>query len=214
MTDGTAPELRASWQRCWAGLGAKGDGAGVLEDLLARHAQPWRRYHTLQHLRECIAWFERASALALHPAEVEAALWFHDAVYDLPGSGNEERSAALAVASLAPAGVAAEAVARVERMVLATQHGTDVPGSADAQLLVDIDLAILGAPPPRFAEYEAQIRAEYAFVPEVQFLHKRSEILQSFLAQPRIYGTAFFFDALERQARENLARGHRIRFVP
>lgn len=206
MSGNAPPALHASWKRCWAGLGAAGDGALLRGDLLARHAQPWRHYHTLQHLGECIAWCERTGALARRPAEVEMALWFHDAVYDIPGSGNEERSAELAAASLAGAGVAPEAVARIGRMVLATRHTAALPDSADAQLLVDIDLAILGAPTARFAEYEAQIRAEYAFVPEAQFAARRREILRSFLARPRIYGTVLLSDRLERQARTNLAR--------
>ena len=37
--------------------------------------------------------------------------------------------------------------------------------AADEQLLVDIDLAILGADTARFAEYQTQIRREYAHVP-------------------------------------------------
>jgi predicted metal-dependent HD superfamily phosphohydrolase len=198
--------LHAAWARCWCGLGARGDGGAVLRDLLARHAEPWRHYHTLQHLRECIAWFERAGHLAAHPAEVEAALWFHDAVYALPGGGdNEARSAALAEHALGTAGVGAGVVERIRRLVLATRHDAPAEGG-DAVLLVDIDLAILGAPPARFAEYEAQIRAEYAFVPEPVFREKRGAILRGFLQRPRIYGSAFFHDALEASARRNLER--------
>jgi predicted metal-dependent HD superfamily phosphohydrolase len=73
-------------------------------------------------------------------------------------------------------------------------------------LLVDIDLAILGASEPRFAEYERQVRDEYAFVPEPLFYEKRRAILQSFLARPRIYSTRHFTNLLERRARMNLAR--------
>ena len=40
-------------------------------------------------------------------------------------------------------------------------------------MLIDIDLSILGAPPARFAEYEQQIRAEYAWVPGILFRPKR-----------------------------------------
>ena len=46
---------------------------------------------------------------------------------------------------------------------MATRHAA-LPAGGDEQLLVDIDLAILGASAARFAEYERQIRAEYAFV--------------------------------------------------
>ena len=198
-------DLRASWHRCWTPLAAAGHGASVRDDLIHRHAEPHRRYHTLQHLRECIAWCERTVHLALRPAEVELALWFHDAVYALRGGDNEQQSAALAESSLLTAGASAEARQRIAHLVLATRH-TALPTSPDEQLLVDIDLSILGAPEARFAEYEAQIRDEYAFVPRLIFKQKRRKILRSFLARERIYSTPFFFEALEGRARQNLAR--------
>lgn len=80
------------------------------------------------------------------------------------------------------------------------------PVSADAQLLVDIDLAILGADPERFDEYEVQIRQEYAWVPGPLFRRKRREILMDFLARPKIYGTAWFQERFEASARDNLQR--------
>ena len=89
------------------------------DDLLARYSEPERHYHTRQHLAECLAEFECSSHLALRPAEVEAGLWFHDAVYDPHRNDNEERSAALAREVLAGAGVAADAVARVADAIMA-----------------------------------------------------------------------------------------------
>ncbi|HET8746191.1 MAG TPA: N-methyl-D-aspartate receptor NMDAR2C subunit, partial [Ramlibacter sp.] len=164
-----------------------------------------RHYHTLQHLRACLAHLDAAATLAQHPVEVELALWFHDAVYDPRCADNEERSAEWAWRSILAAGCGEEVAQRVQRLVLAT-HGHAASDDADTRLLLDIDLAILGAAPARFDDYEAQIRAEYAHVPEPQFRLRRSEVLASFLARPRIYLTAAFHDALEHRARENLRR--------
>ncbi len=197
-----------SWQRLWSGLGAGGDGHAARDDLLARHAEPARAYHTLQHLGECLAAFGLAAHLAEHPAEVEAGLWFHDAVYAPQGDDNEARSATLAQQVLSAAGVAPAPVDRVVALVLATRHmaAEAAPPTADAQLLLDIDLGILGATPERFAEYEQQIRQEYAFVPEPMFRTRRRAVLQHFLDRPRLYGTDFFQARLEERARANLAR--------
>ena len=189
----------------WLGVGAAGDGAAAYEELLARYSEPWRKYHTLQHLRECIVIFESAVHLAARPAEVEAGLWFHDAVYELRRSDNEERSARLAEGVLSNADTPREVCARVATLVLATKHAAS-PESPDEQLLVDIDLSILGATESRFAEYARQIREEYSFVPEVVFREKRQAILRSFTARPRIYSTQHFAGLLEQQARVNLAR--------
>jgi len=74
----------------------------------------------------------------------------------------------------------------------------------DAPLLVDVDLSILGKSEERFWEYENQIRLEYDWVPDGTFATKRAEILEQFLARPRIYSTEQFFDRYERRARGNI----------
>ena len=81
-----------SWQRAWASLGLSAP-EGLMQRLMDAWAEPQRHYHSLQHLRECLALLEPALDLAQHPGEVELALWFHDAVYDPQGKDNESRSA-------------------------------------------------------------------------------------------------------------------------
>ena len=200
-----ADALTRSWQRAWRGIGAAGAGLELRAALQAAYEAPARKYHTLQHLRECLALFERHRSLAGHAAEVELALWFHDAVHEIGHADNEAQSAEWARRALRAAGVAPEAIERVVALVLATRH-SEAPRGADAQLLVDIDLAILGASPPRFDEYEAQIRAEYAHVPDAEFRPRRRALLAAFLARDRLYSTAPLRSELEASARANLTR--------
>ena len=195
----------ASWQRLWRELGADPVPNGLYNQLVAAYSEPHRHYHTLQHLRACLAHLDAAATLAQHPAEVELGLWFHDAVYDPRLGDNEERSAEWAWRSILAAGCDEEVAQRVQRLVLATK-GHDASDDPDARLLLDIDLAILGAAPARFDEYEQQIRAEYAHVPDAQFRTGRAAVLSAFLERPRIYLTSAFHDALEHRARENLGR--------
>lgn len=198
-------DLVLSWSRYWGGLGARGDGLPLRDALLAGYAQPHRKYHTLQHLEEVLSLFDGVRWLAARPAEVEAALWFHDAVYDLNRHDNESRSADWAQRALLEGGVPAEAADRVHGLVMATRHDIE-PAGDDARLLVDIDLAILGAGRARFDEYERQIRDEYGHVPDLVFKEKRHAILRGFLARPRIFGTGHFHAGLEDAARANLRR--------
>ena len=203
--------MEAIFARSWARV-ATGFGGGVITDalagageaLLSRYAETWRKYHTPQHLAECLEGFEAAIHLAETPAVLEAALWFHDAIYVPRSSDNEAQSAALATAVLAASGVTADVCAQVARLVMVTRHDA-LPSTPDEALLVDIDLSILGASTQRFAEYEQQVRAEYAFVPGMVFRHKRRQILESFQSRPRLYSTEFFHAHLEAQARINLA---------
>ena len=199
----TNPVLARSFERAWHGIGAEASGAALFDELLAAYAEPHRRYHTLQHLVECLQGFETVRALAQRPAEVELALWFHDAVYALQRGDNEAQSADWARRALSAAAVPAPAIQRVQELVMVTRH-RGLPEPGDQQLLVDIDLSILGASGARFSEYERQIRDEYGFVPDELFRHKRREILSAFLDRPRLYGSAHFHQALEARARENL----------
>ena len=64
-----------------------------MERLLARYAEPHRRYHSQQHLHECLVHLRPALHLTEHPGEVEIALWFHDAIYELKAQDNEAQSA-------------------------------------------------------------------------------------------------------------------------
>ncbi|MEY2876150.1 MAG: hypothetical protein RLZZ373_3521 [Pseudomonadota bacterium] len=197
------PDLTPTWQRTWSDLGAT-PPATLLPQLLAAYAEPQRHYHSVQHLSECMAHLGPALHLAQRPGEVAIALWFHDAVYQLRSGDNEAQSAAWAQRELMAAGVGADACARVEALIMATRHDAQ-PTEPDARLLVDVDLAILGAPPQRFAEYEAQVQLEYAWVPKWLFKRKRRAVLRGFLDRSPIYSTDHFRTLLEAQARVNLA---------
>jgi predicted metal-dependent HD superfamily phosphohydrolase len=194
---------RASWIDAWRGLHVRTADDAVLDALLARYSEPHRAYHTLQHLDECLEALARERMHATRPAEIALALWFHDAIYDVHRHDNEEQSAEWAQDALLAAGADADAAGRVHALVMATCHHAQ-PEDADAQLLVDIDLSILGAPAARFAEYERQIRVEYAHVPPEVFEPRRREILGRFLARDPLYLTASVRDRLEAQAHLNL----------
>ena len=81
---------------------------------------------------------------------------------------------------------------------------THVGSLPDEEWISDIDLSILGQTPPRFQEYECQIRQEYAMVDDTLYRTKRSEIMASFLNRPRLFKTEFFHHHFEEQARLNL----------
>ncbi|HZY20663.1 MAG TPA: N-methyl-D-aspartate receptor NMDAR2C subunit [Ramlibacter sp.] len=193
------------WKRLWGELGAGTVNGGLMNQLVAAHSERHRHYHTLQHLRECLAHAEATAALARRPAEIALVLWFHDAVYDPRRQDNEDRSAAWAHASVRAAGCPAQVADRVAALVLATRdHGP--AGDPDTQLLLDIDLAIFGASSARFDEYERQVRAEYAHVDDATFRTARETLVGGWLAQPWIYRTDSYRQALEPRARENLQR--------
>jgi predicted metal-dependent HD superfamily phosphohydrolase len=195
---------RERWNALLQKAGAKTSPSKWYDTLTAAYAEPQRHYHNQQHIAACLAEFDIARTLAQHATAVELALWFHDAVYDPRAHDNEERSAALLKQCAIEVGLPPLLTQTASNLVMATKTHS-VGDDADAALIVDIDLSILGAEPKRFSEYEDQIRLEYAWVPEAVFASKRAEILEKFLARDRIFTTQRFYQKYERQARRNLA---------
>ena len=193
------------WQSAWRQLGASTASEELYHQLVACYSEPHRKYHTIQHLSECLTHFQSVSALADHPDEVELALWFHDAIYDTSKKDNEKRSAEWARASVVAAGVSIEKADRIYELIMATMHKA-VPVGRDAEVLVDIDLSILGAEAARFDEYEVQVREEYSWVPESLYRAARSKVLEMFVSREWIYSTEPFRDKYEARARDNIAR--------
>lgn len=169
----------------------------VKADLERRYAEPHRAYHTMDHVRHCLAEFAEARPLASDPDAVEAAIWFHDAVYRPGRPGNEEESAKL----LRAAGYPEKAAA----MVRASTHRR-IPEDPDTRLFLDIDLAILGQSPERFARYEEEVRREHRHVPGLLYRFLRRRILDRLRRRPTLYLTPFFRKRYEAAARANLRR--------
>jgi predicted metal-dependent HD superfamily phosphohydrolase len=194
-----------AWRHAWRGAGAQRIDDALRDVLITSYQEPHRGYHTLQHLRECLALLPRLASEAERPAEVALALWFHDAIHDPARHDNEQRSAGWARCAAWAAGAPDEVAQRLHALVMATRHAVK-PAGADACVLVDIDLAILGAKPARFDEYERQVRAEYSMVDDQAFRAGRLRVLQQFAERPRLYATVAARRRFERTARANLAR--------
>jgi predicted metal-dependent HD superfamily phosphohydrolase len=193
------------WSAMWQALGARRVDVALYRRLLDCHAEPHRRYHTLQHLDECLAHFDALRGEADHAAEAEAALWFHDAIHRMGRDDNERQSADWARSALLEVGIGRAAADRVHGMVMATRHEA-LPAGRDDAVVVDADLAILGADRLRFDEYERQVAAEYAHLPEPVYRQGRIRVLQSFIDRGRIFSTQRFLRTREAAARENLVR--------
>jgi predicted metal-dependent HD superfamily phosphohydrolase len=178
-------------------------------ELTRAYKAPDRHYHGLAHIEALLALAQEEVASIADRDAVEAAIWFHDAIYNTRRTDNEERSAQLARTRLAGA-ADAERVDRIAAMIRATA-GHAVPAFADGSaardcaLFLDMDLAILGAAPADFAAYEAAVRREYGWVAEPQWTAGRRAVLTSFLARPAIYATAEFHARYEATARRNIA---------
>ncbi len=177
----------------------------LLPRVLARYEEPHRRYHGLRHILACLDARDRLTRV--RSPEVDLALLFHDAVYEPLARDNEARSAALLLAEGRRAWISDPTLLRAAALVHATAHqASEACDSAEAGVVVDADLSILGADDGAFDEYERQVREEYAMVDPAAYAAGRSQVLRHLLARPSIYATRPGQRLWESRARANIER--------
>jgi predicted metal-dependent HD superfamily phosphohydrolase len=204
--------LGDAWARAVSALGG-GPVAGRLDggDLERRYAQPHRRYHTGQHIRAVLAdgaWIADAIGLAAADrAVLTLAACAHDVVYDARPGDDERASARWARRALDAAGLGDPVGRRVERLVLATlTHEAPAGDDPVAAVLLDADLAILGAEPPAYDGYSRGVRGEYSRLPDHLWRAGRRDVLNSLLGRGSIFVTAPAAGRWESAARANVQR--------
>ncbi|MCP1561033.1 UNVERIFIED_ORG: putative metal-dependent HD superfamily phosphohydrolase [Methylorubrum zatmanii] len=207
MNDRMNAPLRARFGELW-GRTVRGNGAeAAWRALDAGYGEAGRYYHGWRHIADLLEGHDAVRALpdfaALDHDAIDLAIFFHDAAYDPARTDNEWCSAALL---LTHAGPAAESgpIRAAEAMIRATAAHAPSDDTA-MRLMLDLDLAVLGAPRPVYEAYAAAIRREYAAVPEAAWRFGRAGVLERFLARPGLYQTRPFRDRFETAARTNLA---------
>ena len=198
--------MEQRWVELWNRIGAHGDPRPWFNDLVARYGEPHRRHHGLAHIEQCLDLLDECPTLVRSPDAVRFALWYHDVIYDPRRDDNEEQSTAYAVQVTIEVGLPEAFSRTVADLILATKHSDEIPTDPDAQLIIDVDLSVLGQPESVFDEYEQRIKKEYDWVPEQVFRSARATILRSFLERPTIYSTSYFRSRYEIQARRNVTK--------
>jgi predicted metal-dependent HD superfamily phosphohydrolase len=201
---GLAEDLAAQWASFIAAAGL-GEAEAVGVKLLAAYNEPHRRYHGLAHIKFLLDEIARRAPHLSETPLVTFAAWFHDAIYDPMAKDNEERSAEWARSELAAIGLPAARCDAVASLILKTKSHHSGHATSDEALFLDMDFAILGAETDIYATYAANVRAEYAAVPDPAFRTGRAAFLKSVLDQPRMFRTALYEDECGARARENIA---------
>ncbi len=174
-------------------------------ELATRYAEPHRRYHTITHILQCLHEFHEISQMAEHPAELEMAIFFHDAVYNAKAMDNEEQSARLASEAGEKMNLPQESIERIVRLIEGTKIGK-VPATPDERLMEDIDYSILGQPESVYDAYVQGVRAEYHWVSQDMFGAKRGNFLRGLLEKDSIYYTGHFGKKYNKTAKENIRK--------
>jgi predicted metal-dependent HD superfamily phosphohydrolase len=184
------------------------------------YEQEHRYYHNIKHINFCLNKLkEYRKATKSGESNCEALLKFailtHDIIY-IPGNdGDEIHSGFVAKAlimqlgtrlfsDMAPQDIANE----LESLIYITSH-VIAPTHQHRQhcneaIIADVDLAILGADPKTFKQYEKNIRKEYGSTRDSYFNKGRFKFLQQISNKSNIFWTEYFKDTYEQQARINI----------
>lgn len=178
----------------------------ILETL---YTEPHRKYHTLLHIGDCLSVLDVLET-PVQKQIVEVALWWHDAVY-VPGErDNEMNSVALFDAVAGNLNTSDDEDDVIRSAIYVTESHELFPAHVidswtEKQAVIDIDLAILGAHPARYAHYAQSVREEYEFVSDEVWRAGRSTFLRKTLGKPAIFGLEEMRHRFDAQARENMA---------
>ena len=169
------------------------------------YQEPHRRYHTFQHLEECLEELDEIEGDEERLALMEVALWFHDAVRPPGNTAHVALSAAMAKEFLLECQASETVIEFVNDMIMATQDhlAHDDP---DAAIMIALDLNIFARSPQRYAAYEKLLREEAAGQEDRSYDQQRLAYLQGFLDRPVIYESETMRDIYEEQARFNLSQ--------
>jgi predicted metal-dependent HD superfamily phosphohydrolase len=196
----------------------------IFDDLVGRHRQPHRRYHGLRHVVWVLRHARRLETAipechngssGYDAGAVTAAACYHDAVYDPRAGDNEERSALLAETQLRALDWAPPRCNLVAQLVRATaghladEHLAEDVGASHAapweqRILLDADLAVLGAEPAAYAAYVSGVRTEYGHLSGAEWAAGRSRILERLLARTALYATQPAISWWDARARANV----------
>lgn len=170
-------------------------------ELNSQYSHKSRFYHNWRHIEKMLldlplfnAQIENLDALVL-------SIFYHDSIYRVTKNNNEEKSADLLQEHLCQTNF--KKIAWCKDQIIATkQH--KFSDNTDTNILIDLDLSILGQPLNVYQEYAQNIRKEYGIYPSIMYNPGRKKALKHILNQDSMYKTESFKERYESKARKNL----------
>ncbi|QXP56580.1 hypothetical protein H0I25_01950 [Cellulophaga sp. HaHa_2_95] len=160
-----------------------------------------RHYHNLEHLAYMFRWLATVKSEVKNLDAMLFAIYYHDSIYNTTRSDNEHQSALYFKKMISKTSF--EAITEVMDLIEATKEHMQ-SDDTDTNILLDLDLAVLGEKPENYLIYAKAIRKEYYIYPDFMDRKGRKKVLMNMLNLEAIYKTDFFKTLLETTAIENL----------
>ncbi|SHN76944.1 hypothetical protein [Chitinophaga sp. CF418] len=178
--------------------------------IISHYTESHRHYHDLHHLQALLKLQQIYADRIADNERLSLAIFFHDIIYDVKHSDNEEQSALAAAAFLQQTSYPAERTEQVMEFIRATKTHLNTSHNTDLDYFLDFDLSILSAPAADYIAYAQQIRKEYSIYPDMLYKPGRKKVLAHFLGLPAIYKTSLFREEREALARQNMQQELKI----
>jgi predicted metal-dependent HD superfamily phosphohydrolase len=162
------------------------------------HSHPKRYYHTLEHLEHL---YQELEPFLPNPI-LEFTIFYHDIIYNIYQTNNEEQSALVAKKRLNRLGIPYPIIEETTQLIYKTQ--THLPSSPLHTLFLDADLSILGSDPENYKIYTQNIRKEYHAYHNNDYIEGRWRVLENFMDREQIYKSDYFYKKYEKQAQQNI----------
>jgi predicted metal-dependent HD superfamily phosphohydrolase len=175
------------------------------QEIVEAYSHRNRHYHTLAHLDHLYSRLLEVKSLISNWETVLFSLYYHDIVYNVRASDNEEQSAQLAEKRMQQLHAPEEMIETCKKQIIATKthlQNTD----SDMNYFTDADLSVLGEDWETYLAYIENVRKEYAVYPDLLYNPGRKKVLQHFLEMERIFKTDYFYEKLEAVARQNILK--------
>lgn len=175
------------------------------DEIEQSYSSPYRHYHNLIHIENVIYHISFVKDEISDWDTVLFSAFYHDIIYDIKSSTNEEDSSRIAKERLQSLSYPTEKIDKCISQILATKKHTESENH-DTNLFTDADLAILGTDMPLYKIYSQQIREEYIAYPDSIYRKGRKEVLGRMLQTEHIYKTYYFYRNFEEKARANITK--------
>lgn len=163
-----------------------------------------RHYHTLRHIEYLLKHVEDFNGVSHKDRNLlKWAIWFHDIIYDVTRTDNEERSANVLVAFAQALGFNEEDIEKMRWLILVTTH-KGVPQTNLEDIICDLDLMELAG--ERYEKNAEEVRQEFIQYSDEEFREGRIKFLESMLVKEHIYHSDLFRESLEVPARHNISK--------
>ena len=204
--------LRLKWKKALGIMGLE-DTENLFARIEQKYSEEHRYYHNWEHI---LTMFDKLEVL-VRAGELDGivrkgtpdhvalllAILLHDVVYNAVSGVDEDDSIEFTIDQLRLAGFSKDIIDRVTYLIGLTKTH-DVPGNDQvAQLFMDLDIMVLGAPRREFDAYDRNIRREYQRFTFSVYRERRMLYLEQWANAQHLFYLPVMQRAYDAQAREN-----------